>query len=94
MKLTINVDCTPDEARTFMGLPDVKPLQDEMMNIMRDKTLENLKLMEPDKMTQMWGSFMNQGMSQGMANMQDFFGKIMTTAASSRANAGAAKAKK
>ncbi|MEM9309887.1 MAG: DUF6489 family protein [Pseudomonadota bacterium] len=23
MKITIEVDCTPDEARSFMGLPDV-----------------------------------------------------------------------
>ena len=84
MKLTVNVDCTPDEARNFMGLPDVKPLQAEMMKIMRDKTLENLKLMEPEKMAQMWGSFMNQGMNQGMTNMHDFFSKIMTTAATGR----------
>ena len=27
LKITIDIDCTPDEARQFMGLPDVKPLQ-------------------------------------------------------------------
>lgn len=26
MKLTINVDCTPQEARQFLGLPDVEAL--------------------------------------------------------------------
>ena len=84
MKMTINVECTPDEARSFMGLPDVKPLQDEMMKIMRDKTLENLKMMEPDKMMNVWGNMMNQGMAmnQGMSNMHDFFSKVMTGAAS------------
>ena len=25
MKITIEVDCTPAEARSFMGLPDVEP---------------------------------------------------------------------
>lgn len=77
MKLNINVDCTPDEARAFMGLPDVKPLQKEMMAIMRDKALENMKMMEPDKMAQMWAPMMNQGMS----NMHDFFSAVMTGAA-------------
>jgi hypothetical protein len=27
MKITINVDCTPAEAREFLGLPDLRPLQ-------------------------------------------------------------------
>ena len=27
MKITINVDCTPAEAREFFGLPDLRPLQ-------------------------------------------------------------------
>jgi hypothetical protein len=25
MKITIEIDCTPEEARSFMGLPDVSP---------------------------------------------------------------------
>lgn len=28
MKFTVNVDCTPEEARAFMGLPDMKPVHD------------------------------------------------------------------
>ncbi|MFY9972047.1 MAG: DUF6489 family protein, partial [Roseiarcus sp.] len=27
MKITVDVDCTPLEARQFMGLPDVEPMQ-------------------------------------------------------------------
>ena len=27
MKVNIEVDCTPDEARRFLGLPDVAPMQ-------------------------------------------------------------------
>ena len=27
MKITINIDCTPAEAREFVGLPDLRPLQ-------------------------------------------------------------------
>jgi hypothetical protein len=31
MKVNIEIDCTPEEARRFMGLPDVTGLQEEMM---------------------------------------------------------------
>ena len=27
MKINVEVDCTPLEAREFLGLPDVKPMQ-------------------------------------------------------------------
>ena len=33
MKVTVDIDCTPEEARTFFGLPDVKPMQKAMMNL-------------------------------------------------------------
>src|SRR3546814_10334210 len=29
MKVTINFDCTAEEARTFLGLPDVSPLNEK-----------------------------------------------------------------
>lgn len=77
MKINVNVDCTPDEARQFMGLPDVQPFQEEMMKIMRGKTIENMKMMEPDRLMQMWGPMMNQGVGQ----MNDFFKAVMTGAA-------------
>jgi hypothetical protein len=28
MQINVNVDCTPEEARSFLGLPDLKPVQD------------------------------------------------------------------
>jgi len=37
MKVTINIDCSPEEARTFFGLPDIKGVQDEMMKQVVDR---------------------------------------------------------
>ena len=37
MKVNITVDSTLEEARTLLGLPDVSPLPDEMMNKMREQ---------------------------------------------------------
>jgi hypothetical protein len=90
MKFTVDVDCTPEEARAFLGLPDVKPFQEEMMAALRDKALENMKLMEPDKAMQIWGPMMNQG----MANMHEFFATMMTGAASGMTGKGMAGSSK
>jgi len=29
MKITMNIECTPEEARRFLGLPDVTGLQEK-----------------------------------------------------------------
>ena len=45
MKVTIDIDCTPEEARTFLGLPDVKPFQEAMLSQMQrqvEKTVDTL----------------------------------------------------
>ena len=37
MKITINVDCTPEEARRYMGLPDVAPMQEAVLRKMQEQ---------------------------------------------------------
>jgi hypothetical protein len=54
MKITMNVDCTPEEARAFLGLPDVKPMQEEMLSEVRKRMSASLKAMEPEAMLKMW----------------------------------------
>lgn len=34
MKVTIEIDCTPEEARRTMGLPDLTPLHDRYLRVM------------------------------------------------------------
>lgn len=36
MKVTIEVDCTPEEARRAIGLPDLTPLHDHYLDKMKD----------------------------------------------------------
>lgn len=36
MKITVDVDATPKELRDFFGMPDVQPLQDEMLEQLRE----------------------------------------------------------
>ena len=43
MKINVEVDCTPEEARRAVGLPDLTPIHDAyvqaMMNAMKNTTL-------------------------------------------------------
>ena len=54
MKITIDIDCTPEEARAFLGLPDVKPMQDRLMDDLGDRMAASLKAMEPAEMLKTW----------------------------------------
>ncbi len=35
MKITIDVDCSPEEARRFMGLPDLGPVHEAYLDKMK-----------------------------------------------------------
>ena len=47
MKLTVNVDATPQELREFFGLPNVQPLQEEMMEMLRERMLKGAAEFDP-----------------------------------------------
>ncbi len=54
MKITIDIDCTPEEARTFLGLPDVRPLQEELMREVQERMTKALQAMDPETMLKTW----------------------------------------
>ena len=54
MKTTIEIDATPQELRALLGLPDVEPLQEEMLNKMRDKMFESIDSNDPMMMMKMF----------------------------------------
>ncbi|VBB69627.1 hypothetical protein RIEGSTA812A_PEG_1100 [invertebrate metagenome] len=59
MKVHINIDCTAMEARVFFGLPDVKPLQDHLLQDIEEHLRTNLKAMDIERLLRTWlpGSF-------------------------------------
>jgi hypothetical protein len=71
VKITVNVDCTPDEARAFLGQPDLKPMQDELMQEMRNRLMAGMAAMDPAEMLRAWMPAM-----AGFEQMQDFFTKM------------------
>jgi hypothetical protein len=54
VKISIDIDCTPEEARQFLGLPDVKPLQESLMKEIERRMLSNLETMDPENLMKTW----------------------------------------
>jgi hypothetical protein len=54
MKVKIDIDCTPEEARTFFGLPDLGPLQQEMLAIMQERMKSTMEAMDPEAIMKAW----------------------------------------
>jgi hypothetical protein len=57
MKMTIEVDCSPEEARRFLGLPDVSALNDQLVDEMKKRVEANMSLISPDELVKNWMSF-------------------------------------
>lgn len=64
MKITINVDCTPEEARAFLGLPDVAPMQAAMMEEVRKRMTAALEASDPETLMKTWLPLGLQGFEQ------------------------------
>jgi hypothetical protein len=60
MKVTIDIDCTPTEARQFLGLPDVEPLQAAVMKEVERRTLAEMERFSPEGLLKSWLSVMPQ----------------------------------
>lgn len=54
MKVTFNVECSPEEARAFLGLPDVAPMQQALMADLEQRLRDNIQGMTPDAMLKTW----------------------------------------
>jgi hypothetical protein len=57
MKVNIEIDCTPLEARQFFGLPDVQPMQVAVMEKLQQQMIANIDKISPESLIQSWFSF-------------------------------------
>ena len=60
MKCRVEFECTPAEARAFLGLPDLQPLQDRLMGEMEKKMLAEMERFAPDAILKTWLSLYPQ----------------------------------
>jgi hypothetical protein len=81
MKVTVNIDCTPQEARTFFGLPDVEPMQQALMQQLQERMQQNLSAMDPESLMKTWLPMSIQSLEQ-LQKM--FWGQASTGGGASR----------
>lgn len=87
MKVTIDIDCTPEEARTFLGLPDVKPFQQAVMDRMQDQVQKTIDTLGPEAMMK---AFFPSGVP-GLDELQGLFWRMATGSGASRDKAEKSK---
>lgn len=69
MKITIDIDCSPDEARQLMGLPDVTAMNDDLVARLGEKLQVSLSGEDPGSLLKQWFA----GGTDGFEKMQKEF---------------------
>lgn len=77
MKITIDFDATPDEARRFFGLPDVAPMQEALVTEMTERMRTSLNAMDPETL---WRQWMPGSGASSVDAMRQFWEKATQTA--------------
>lgn len=79
MKVRVKVDCSPEEARRFLGLPDVSPVNETyvgaMVDVMKGTT-------NPEKLVEIGKSFTPMG-EMGWNLLQQFIDSATSAATGS-----------
>jgi hypothetical protein len=77
MKIHLDFDMTPEEARKLMGLPDVTGLQKKLVAEMERRMMAAMDTTtDPEAMLKAWFNWGNQGMEQ----FRKFVGEAATRA--------------
>ncbi len=63
MKINVTVDCTPEEARRAMGLPDFTPVHDRYVQMLTDTMEKGASPELLDQMMRSWAPMGEAGMS-------------------------------
>ena len=71
MKITTVIDCTPEEARTFFGLPDLRPMQESVLAHIEERMMEAADAFSPESVLRTWLLMMPEGQMRSM--MESFF---------------------
>jgi uncharacterized protein DUF6489 len=69
MKVNVEIECTPAEARAFFGLPDVTGLNDHMVDEMKKRLDANIAMAAPEELMKNWMNFGGQASEQFMKLM-------------------------
>jgi len=77
MKISVDVDCTPEEARRFLGLPDLTPVHQAYVDKMTRAVSEGVTAESMGELMKSWGPMSDAGMTmwrsmlEGMSTRRD-----------------------
>lgn len=54
MKINIEVDLTPEEARAFLGLPNLQPMQERLLADLETRMQANMQALDPQELMRQW----------------------------------------
>lgn len=54
MKISVDVECTPEEARRFMGLPDMSPVHDIFLDKLKQTAQEGITPEVVERLVRSW----------------------------------------
>lgn len=74
MKISVDVDCTPEEARRFLGLPDLTPVHEAYVQRMTKVASEGLTAETAAEM-KAWGPMNEAGMAMWRSMLEGMSGK-------------------
>jgi hypothetical protein len=74
MKVTVEVDCTPEEARRFLGLPDVVPMQQAFMEKLQQRMESAVDATTSEALLKAWMPVAPDQMQQAFAKLFGAFG--------------------
>ena len=74
MKVNIDIECSPEEARAFLGLPDVSVLNERLVEEMVRRMETNMDSLDPETLMRNWTTMGGQMTSQFMDLMRQASG--------------------
>ena len=75
MNINVSVDCSPEEARRLMGLPDLQPIHELYLARLREAVTEGLSPETMERMIGAWSPIGDAGINAWRQMMDRMIGK-------------------
>ena len=75
MKISFDIDCNPEEARRFLGLPDVTPVNEAFVEELAKRAGDMAQEIDAGKLMEQWMSAGVQGVGDIQKALMEQFAK-------------------
>ena len=73
VRATIHIECTPAEARLFLGLPDVQPIQAAVLDRLQEAMVSEIDRFSPEALMNQWLSAFPENVERLQAMVATMF---------------------